>query len=167
MNTLQRIPRHIPICLRQFTTTSQCPRPLGGGAHAAFLDSMDPMKQAETPPPSPATSQNAGSELSRILRGTREITPRSDGTRERFSAPSRLKSDSQNKVMEELTRAGNERPILQQMPRRWKEGDIYSPHDLTIGEAKKWKRIMRRPEKDRFDMLGKNPLQFYKVLQPV
>lgn len=65
--------------------------------------------------------------------------------------------------MKELQDKGGERSVLQQMPRRWREGDVYAPHDLTIGEAKKWKKIVRRPEKDVFDMLGKNPLAFYKV----
>lgn len=53
------------------------------------------------------------------------------------------------------------------MPRKWKEGDVYAPHDLSVGEAKKWRKIVRRPEKDCFDMLGKNPLLFYKVRHPI
>jgi small subunit ribosomal protein S18 len=53
--------------------------------------------------------------------------------------------------------------LQQQAPRRYKEGDVYAPHDLSVGEAKKWKRIQRRPEKDVFDMLGRNPIEFYKV----
>jgi hypothetical protein len=65
--------------------------------------------------------------------------------------------------MKELQNTGDQRAILRQMPRRWREGEVYAPHDLTIGEAKKWKKIVMRPEKDVFDMLGKNPLAFYKA----
>lgn len=161
MITLSRIPRQTPQCLRQFTTSSPSQRPIG--VHNAFLDAMDPTKQAEAPPPS------ANSDLKRLLAGTRQATARPDETRQRFSAPTRRSSSesSHSLAMEELARVGGERGVLNQMPRKWKEGDIYAPHDLSVGEAKKWRKIVRRPEKDCFDMLGKNPLLFYKVRHPI
>lgn len=163
MNTLRRIPRQTPQCLRQFATSSQPQRP--AGLHSAFLDSMDPTKQAEAQPPGPSTT-SPNSDLQRLLEGTRQGIAKPDATRQRFSAPTGRPSEaSHTRAMEELAKAGGERAVLNQMPRKWKEGDIYAPHDLTIGEAKKWKQIVRRPEKDCFDMLGKNPMLFYKVFE--
>lgn len=46
--------------------------------------------------------------------------------------------------------------------RRWKEGDIYSPHDLSPEEMNKWKEGKNVTE-DVFDILGINPLHEYKV----
>jgi hypothetical protein len=46
--------------------------------------------------------------------------------------------------------------------RRWKKGDIYSPHDLSPAEMKKW-RERTKPDRDVFDMLNINPLDEYKV----
>lgn len=48
--------------------------------------------------------------------------------------------------------------------RRWKEGDIYSPHDLSPEEMEKWRRPTKVKE-DVFDVLGINPLHEYKVSQ--
>jgi small subunit ribosomal protein S18 len=158
MNSLRRIPRQAPQCLRQFTTTNQPSRPQG--THSSFLDALDPTKQADEAPPTPKNSP-----LRTLLGSTlRNNASRPDRASTVFSAPfTAAGSDSHTKAMKELQSSGGERAILQQMPRRWREGDVYAPHDLTIGEAKKWKKIMRRPEKDVFDMLGKNPLAFYKV----
>lgn len=161
MNTLRRIPRQSPQCLRQFTSSSQSQRPQG--VHTAYLDALDPTKQAEAQPPTP-NPNSSGSDLTRLLGEIPRGVPRPDATRQRFSAPTGRSSESSHtRAMEELARVGGERGVLNQMPRKWKEGDIYAPHDLSIGEAKKWKKIVRRPEKDCFDMLGKNPLLFYKV----
>ncbi|KAF2416524.1 ribosomal protein S18 [Tothia fuscella] len=55
--------------------------------------------------------------------------------------------------------------IKRQMPRRWRSGDVYAPHDLGSVEASKWKTIQRRPEKDVFDMLGTHPIKHYKNLK--
>lgn len=52
--------------------------------------------------------------------------------------------------------------LARQAPRRWREGDTYTPHDLTAGEMMKWKKP-RQPTKDVFDLLGLNPLDHYKV----
>jgi hypothetical protein len=156
MNSLRRIPRQTPQCLRQFTTTSQRP----AGPYSGFLDALDPSKDEAPPTPKPAASA-----LSSLLSGTmgRRTTPSRASSI--FGGPTTAAgSDSHTKAMQELANTGNERAILQQAPRRWNEGSVYAPHDLTIGEAKKWKKIIRRPKQDVFDMLGKNPMTFYKVL---
>jgi small subunit ribosomal protein S18 len=50
-----------------------------------------------------------------------------------------------------------------QIYRRWQTGDIYSPHDLTGAEQKKWKFGRKKPQSDAFDVLGINPVSEYKV----
>lgn len=49
--------------------------------------------------------------------------------------------------------------------RRWREGDVYSPHDLSHEEMKKWK-VPQKARDDVFDVLGINPLHEYKVSNP-
>lgn len=51
---------------------------------------------------------------------------------------------------------------LKQMPRRWRSGDVYSPHDLSPNEMSKWRKV-RPPEVDVIDMLGINPKDHYRV----
>ena len=46
--------------------------------------------------------------------------------------------------------------------RKWREGDIYSPHDLSPEEMEKW-RVPTKVKEDVFDILGINPLHEYKV----
>ena len=58
-----------------------------------------------------------------------------------------------NKLGQDLTR---------QISRRWREGDIYAPHDLSEVEMAKWKK-RTRPDFDVFDVLNFKPLDHYKV----
>lgn len=51
---------------------------------------------------------------------------------------------------------------LREMPRFWKVGDVYSPHDLSPVEMQKWRRRAER-RGDIIDALGINPLDMYKV----
>lgn len=46
--------------------------------------------------------------------------------------------------------------------RKWKQGDVYAPHDLSAVEMKKW-RGRSKPTTDVFDVLAINPLNEYKV----
>src|SRR5687767_10719779 len=45
---------------------------------------------------------------------------------------------------EERSRRDEQRRIsdeyLQQMPRRWQDGDVLAPHDLSASEMRKWRR---------------------------
>lgn len=50
-----------------------------------------------------------------------------------------------------------------QIYRKWQAGDVYSPHDLTGAEQRKWKFGRKKPQQDAFDVLGINPLNEYKV----
>ena len=48
------------------------------------------------------------------------------------------------------------------MPRFWKTGDVYAPHDLSPAEMRKWRK-RAPPKKDAMDLLGVDPLDLYKV----
>ncbi|KAI5861180.1 ribosomal protein S18 [Durotheca rogersii] len=48
-----------------------------------------------------------------------------------------------------------------QLPRRWRSGDVYAPHDLSPSEMAKWRRNQAR-KRDLVDMLGINPLDMYR-----
>lgn len=52
-----------------------------------------------------------------------------------------------------------------QMTRKWRDGDVYAPHDLSGVEMAKWSKGQPkgRPKKDVFDMLKINPLNHYWV----
>ncbi|KAK8042302.1 hypothetical protein PG993_006825 [Apiospora rasikravindrae] len=49
---------------------------------------------------------------------------------------------------------------MRQMPRRWREGELYAPHDLSEVEAAKWRK-MTSVQRDLVDLLGLRPLDMY------
>jgi hypothetical protein len=51
----------------------------------------------------------------------------------------------------------------QQANRKWQTGDVYSTHDLGPREGQRWSEMKRKPQRDVFEMLGQNPMKFYKV----
>ncbi len=50
---------------------------------------------------------------------------------------------------------------MRQMPRRWRAGDVYAPHDLSPVEMDKWKRPQPARD-DVVDILGINPIDEYR-----
>jgi small subunit ribosomal protein S18 len=52
--------------------------------------------------------------------------------------------------------------LSRQITRRWRPGDVYSPHDLSEVEMAKWKK-RSRPIYDAFDVLDFKPADSYKV----
>ncbi|KAH8171358.1 ribosomal protein s18 domain-containing protein [Sarocladium implicatum] len=51
--------------------------------------------------------------------------------------------------------------LLKQLPRKWKAGEIYAPHDLSPNEMQKWKK--RSPAQgDLVDALNLSPTDMYK-----
>lgn len=64
--------------------------------------------------------------------------------------------------LEKLSRAAE---FEKYQHRNWREGDVYSPHDLSSVEMVKWKR-RQKTKMDVFDALGINPLHEYKVTHP-
>lgn len=51
------------------------------------------------------------------------------------------------------------------MPRRWEEGDVFSPRDLGSAEARKWRKKAQKTA-DVIDLLGINPVDHYSVGAP-
>ena len=52
--------------------------------------------------------------------------------------------------------------LSKQITRRWKQGDVYAPHDLSEVEMAKWKK-RGRPVYDVFDVLDFKPQDSYRV----
>lgn len=65
-------------------------------------------------------------------------------------------------TMEMLQKDGEARDLEKFQTRKWTQGDVYAPHDLTPAEMYKWK-TRGRPTMDAFDALAINPLHEYKV----
>lgn len=64
--------------------------------------------------------------------------------------------------MEESKNQADGRVLERFQAREWAPGDLYSPHDLSPSEMKKW---MKRwsPANDAFDVLNIKPIDQYKV----
>ncbi|KAL4901941.1 hypothetical protein BDW74DRAFT_159261 [Aspergillus multicolor] len=79
------------------------------------------------------------------------------------SGPGRLPTRRGNRwsLIEEQRTATENRAMEQYQTREWKSGDIYSPHDLSPAEMKKWKK-RNPPTSDVFDAVDLNPLDVYK-----
>lgn len=71
-----------------------------------------------------------------------------------------LNRTTQTREMEQSERREQ---FQRQVFRKWQPGDVYSPHDLTGAEQKKWKFGRKKPQSDAFDVLGINPINEYKV----
>jgi len=52
--------------------------------------------------------------------------------------------------------------LQRQMTRNWRPGDVYSPYDLGPREGRKWSKIGNKPSRDVFEMIGEDPMKFYK-----
>lgn len=63
----------------------------------------------------------------------------------------------------QLEKLGRAAEFEKYQHRNWREGDVYSPHDLSSVEMVKWKR-RQKTNMDAFDALGINPLHEYKVI---
>ncbi|KAI1483043.1 hypothetical protein K445DRAFT_321084 [Daldinia sp. EC12] len=62
---------------------------------------------------------------------------------------------------EELRENSRTEDYMRQLPRRWRTGDVYAPHDLSAVEMNKWRRTQAR-KKDLVDVLGLRPLDMYR-----
>ncbi|KAL9943246.1 hypothetical protein D7B24_009607 [Verticillium nonalfalfae] len=50
---------------------------------------------------------------------------------------------------------------MKQMPRKWRTGDVYAPHDMNPHQLARWKK-RTAPKHDVTDLLSLNPLDMYK-----
>ncbi|KAI1133421.1 ribosomal protein S18 [Nemania abortiva] len=78
------------------------------------------------------------------------VKPTRRGTRQ-----GRLETDN------ELRSKGRQEDFIRQLPRRWRAGDVYAPHDMSPSEMVKWRRNTARKE-DLVDLLGLRPLDMYR-----
>ncbi|MCJ1383290.1 WD40 repeat-like protein [Xylographa soralifera] len=67
--------------------------------------------------------------------------------------------------LEDLEKRERAQDLERMQVRRWKQGDVYAPHDLSPAEMKKW-RQKTRPDRDVFDVLAINPINHYMVMNP-
>lgn len=70
--------------------------------------------------------------------------------------------NGERKVLGELQGKNVSENYQRQMPRRWREGELYAPHDLSEVEAAKWRK-MTSVQRDLVDLLGLRPLDMYSV----
>ncbi|KAH8162005.1 hypothetical protein CIB48_g6231 [Xylaria polymorpha] len=75
----------------------------------------------------------------------------------------RLRNRESSKQLVEDMLAGQNRhdDYMRQLTRRWRAGDVYSPHDMSPSEMAKWRRNTARKE-DLVDLLGLRPLDMYR-----
>lgn len=71
---------------------------------------------------------------------------------------------SQQEAKEKQALMMKREEVARYASRKWKVGDVYSPHDLSPSEMLRWSQP-QRPTKDIIDILGINPLDHYKVGQ--
>ena len=72
------------------------------------------------------------------------------------------KSQRRQKLQQDQMIMEKGKTLERNQTRDWKAGDIYSPHDLSPSEMKKWRK-KHSPPTDAFDALSINPLHQYKV----
>ncbi|CAK7265928.1 hypothetical protein SEPCBS57363_001838 [Sporothrix epigloea] len=76
------------------------------------------------------------------------------------------RNDIKRTTLERMTERKVSDEYARQLPRRWNQGDVYAPYDLSHVEALKWKRAAQ-PMEDVVDMLGINPLDEYRNFRMV
>ncbi|CRG84642.1 WD repeat-containing protein 1 [Talaromyces islandicus] len=74
---------------------------------------------------------------------------------------SRQKISHRTKILEDTKKQAEGRILEKFQHRDWRAGDLYSPHDLSPSEMRKWQKRWS-PTTDAFDALNINPLDHYK-----
>ncbi|KAI1435192.1 ribosomal protein S18 [Xylaria sp. CBS 124048] len=75
--------------------------------------------------------------------------------------PSRGNASERRQTVEQLADKNRSDDYMRQMTRRWRVGDVYSPHDLSPSEMSKWQRNSSRKQ-DVVNLLGLRPLDMYR-----
>ncbi|PKS07672.1 hypothetical protein jhhlp_006279 [Lomentospora prolificans] len=131
--------------MRAISTTAQPKNPRAGRPNTASnLLSLD---EAPKRPAQNSRARTSTEEIQRLIARTDE----------RYSRIKSHRADIQQRV--EAQRVSED--YLSQMPRYWREGDVFTPHDLSGNEMKKWRRKAPKTA-DVFDVLGVNPLDHYR-----
>ncbi|KAL2111053.1 hypothetical protein VUR80DRAFT_361 [Thermomyces stellatus] len=137
--------RFISSTAQRQNSTPASPRGRENTASSLLNLDRSPRRPANAPQPNrPRTSTD---EIQRLIARTDE----------RFSRMRNQRAEVQKRA--EAQRVSEE--YMMQMPRRWREGDIFTPHDLTPNEMRKWRKKVGRTE-DVFDVVGINPLDHYR-----
>jgi small subunit ribosomal protein S18 len=95
---------------------------------------------------------------------TNAAQPTSDARRPSVHDFARQNLDPKSRG-KDVIESARKQDYANQIYRKWNEGDVYAPHDLTGAEQKKWKLGRKTPQTDAFDVLGMNPITEYKVGQ--
>lgn len=129
---------------RSQTSTPQ--RPPNPAPTATTTSPSDPSASAEAGAPRPRSAHDIASSSIQAI------------------AESEARKKRQ-RALEEMQLPYTRQDLERQMPRRWKVGDVYAPHDLTGVEASKWKKYQRKGASniDMLDQLGINPLMEFRV----
>lgn len=80
----------------------------------------------------------------------------------RYSDRHKLEENNIARVAQQARERAVSASYLRHMPRRWGEGDVYSPTELSPRHQKQWRK---RPGRnvDLVDVLGLRPVDMYKV----
>ncbi|KAI9658654.1 MAG: hypothetical protein M1821_002214 [Bathelium mastoideum] len=89
----------------------------------------------------------------------RGLLPTTDGSRQ---PPSSEEHYTLSQASQQVQNQANRAELETQMPRRWRRGDVYAPHDLSGVEMQKWRPQRAAPKRDVFDQLGIDPRNEYK-----
>ncbi|KAI0479614.1 ribosomal protein S18 [Xylaria cf. heliscus] len=73
----------------------------------------------------------------------------------------RTRGSGKQQVEDMIRNQNRHEDYMRQLSRRWRPGDVYSPHDMSASEMAKWRRSTA-PKKDIVDMLGLRPLDMYR-----
>jgi small subunit ribosomal protein S18 len=168
---------------RVFSTTSLAATPPREAHHGSHPSSSS---SSASPPPSSRNTPSSTSSLLSLNRPdrrspgnsnrsdnggggpvySRNKTPRAADAAarllNRFRDKARSQAQDQQAVQARLREQKLSDDYLREMPRRWQGGDVYSPHDLSHAEMKKWRYRSKR-NVDVVDALGIRPLDMYKA----
>ncbi|OAA61864.1 37S ribosomal protein [Niveomyces insectorum RCEF 264] len=122
-------------------------------ASSARPQEQQPQQQQQHIPPTqpPPSTLDTSAALSRVLFDTE--------SRRRFS--DRLEAQKRT-ALERLAERKVSDDYARMLPRRWRVGDLYAPHDLSAAEATKWRAPARQPTRDVLDVLGVDPRDEYR-----
>ncbi|KAI1199683.1 ribosomal protein S18 [Nemania serpens] len=76
-------------------------------------------------------------------------------------APRRGTTQGRQNIEDMIRGAKTHDDHMRQLPRRWRPGDVYAPHDLSPSEMTKWRKNTARKQ-DVVDLLGLRPLDMYR-----
>ncbi|KAI5239156.1 hypothetical protein E4T47_07186 [Aureobasidium subglaciale] len=147
-----------PTCVRTFTSSTSraeepkpAEEPRSSTRPPIFAGILDTLK---------ATARNNPSEGSRGLQNSRS---QDLGVRRSNYLSRQSNTIKSNSSPEAVAQSQETQEFQRQMTRKWKEGDVYAPHDLSGVEMSKWSKGQQkgRPKKDVFDMLKINPMNHY------